>query len=385
MKYKYMSSIVVCSSVLFISLGSIITPDQEVSELEGRTLETIPLQIESEDVKGVLDGAYFSKWDTYFSDHILGRNYFVSTYNQVQKLLNKRRINDVYLGEDDYLFSLSEYKVKTQEELQTRAQFFNDLASTYQDSQLYVVNLPNKYIVNEDKIPIEGYHSQIKGEFARLANEFDEEVMVLDLEKTLLNTNEYFYKTDHHWNMNGVYEGYSQMIRQLQSKFPQIPSVIDKSEFNIEIYPHCFVGSDGRKVGQLVNFQEDIEVWNHPDYENISVKINDKDSSFYHYNRLSEDFFNNDYTVYMGGDNALEVITNPNVDNDLSLVLIGDSMSNPLIPLLSLHFKTIYSYDMRHYKGDILADLNDINPDIITLIGLTPNMMQSYSEVFKLK
>ena len=385
MKYKYMSSIVVCSSFLFISLGSIITPDQEVSELEGRTLETIPLQIESEDLKGVLDGAYFSKWDTYFSDHILGRNYFVSTYNQVQKLLNKRRINDVYLGEDDYLFSLSEYKVKTQEELQTRAQFFNDLASTYQDSQLYVVNLPNKYIVNEDKIPIEGYHSQIKGEFARLANEFDEEVMVLDLEKTLLNTNEYFYKTDHHWNMNGVYEGYSQMIRQLQSKFPQIPSVIDKSEFNIETYPHCFVGSDGRKVGQLVNFQEDIEVWNHPDYENISVKINDKDSSFYHYNRLSEDFFNNDYTVYMGGDNALEVITNPNVDNDLSLVLIGDSMSNPLIPLLSLHFKTIYSYDMRHYKGDIMADLNDINPDIITLIGLTPNMMQSYSEVFKLK
>ena len=40
---------------------------------------------------------------------------------------------------------------------------------------------------------------------------------------------------------------------------------------------------------------------------------------------------------------------------------------------------------MRHYEGDILADLNDINPDIITLIGLTPNMMQSYSEVFKLK
>ncbi|MBQ8992833.1 MAG: hypothetical protein IJ085_01680, partial [Turicibacter sp.] len=116
-----------------------------------------------------------------------------------------------------------------------------------------------------------------------------------------------------------------------------------------------------------------------------SVKINDKDSSFYHYNRLSEDFFNNDYTVYMGGDNALEVITNPNVDNDLSLVLIGDSMSNPLIPLLSLHFKTIYSYDMRHYEGDILADLKQLNPDIITLIGLTPNMMQSYSEVFKLK
>ena len=46
----------------------------------------------------------------------------------------------------------------------------------------------------------------------------------------------------------------------------------------------------------------------------------------------------------MGGDNGIEVINNSNINNDLSLVLIGDSMSNPLIPLLSLHFKTIYSY-----------------------------------------
>lgn len=384
MKYKYMSSIVVCSAVLLISLGSIIIPDKEVSELEGRTLETIPLDINQESIEGMLSGDYFSKWDTYFSDHILGRNYFVNTYNKIQKLLNKKRINDVYLGADDYLFSLSEYKVKTEEELEKRAQFFNNLASTYNDSQLYVVNLPNKYIVYEDKIPIRGYRSQIKGEFAKLAKEFNENIMVLDLEKTLLNTNQYFYKTDHHWNMKGVYEGYSQMIRQLQTKFPEIPSIVDEDEFNVEKYPDCFVGSDGRKIGQLLNFKEEIEVWNHPSYEDINVKINDKDSSFYHYNRLNEDFFNNDYTIYMGGDNGIEVINNSNINNDLSLVLIGDSMSNPLIPLLSLHFKTIYSYDMRHYQGNILEDLNYLNPDIITLIGLTPNMMQSYSEVFRL-
>ena len=167
---------------------------------------------------------------------------------------------------------LSEYKVKTEEELEKRAQFFNNLASTYNDSQLYVVNLPNKYIVYEDKIPIRGYRSQIKGEFAKLAKEFNENIMVLDLEKTLLNTNQYFYKTDHHWNMKGVYEGYSQMIRQLQTKFPEIPSIVDEDEFNVEKYPDCFVGSDGRKIGQLLNFKEEIEVWNHPSYEDINVK-----------------------------------------------------------------------------------------------------------------
>ena len=76
MKYKYMSSIVVCSAVLLISLGSIIIPDKEVSELEGRTLETIPLDINQESIEGMLSGDYFSKWDTYFSDHILGAQLF---------------------------------------------------------------------------------------------------------------------------------------------------------------------------------------------------------------------------------------------------------------------------------------------------------------------
>lgn len=383
MKYKYMSSIVVCSAVLLISFGSIIIPDKEVSELEGRTLETIPLDINQESIEGMLSGDYFSKWDTYFSDHILGRNYFVNTYNKIQKLLNKKRINDVYLGSDDYLFSLSEYKVKTQEELQIRAQFFNNLSKTYYNSQLYVVNLPDKYVVYEDKIPIQGYHSQNKGEFTKLSDEFNQEIMVLNLEKTLTSNNQYFYRTDHHWNMKGVYEGYSQMIRQLQTKFPEIPSIVDEGEFNVEKYPDCFVGSDGRKIGQLLNFKEEIEVWNHPDYEDISVEINGEESSFYHHQYISEDFFNNDYGVYMGGDNGIEIITNPNVDNELSLVLIGDSMSNPLIPLLSLHFRTIYSYDMRHYKESILADLDRLNPDIIMLIALTPEIMQEY-QIFKL-
>ncbi|WP_343288385.1 DHHW family protein [Turicibacter bilis] len=430
MRYKYFSSIIICSMIIFISLSSIVTPDKEVSELEGRTLEVIPLpsfirdlfkndsenilkatqdnttneqsrtddlevkrenaatdQLESNIrfyLKGILNGDYFNRWDKYFSDHIVGRDYFVSIYTQIQKMLNKNYINGVYFGKDDYLFSLPTYSQKTEEELEIRAQFFNELANKYNSSQLYLVNLPNKHTVYEEKNPISGFISPYNGEFSRMVSKLDKNILVLDMEQYLTSDASYFYKTDHHWNMNGAYTGYSYIINQLRTKFSQIPEVIDKGDFQIEKYKSCFVGSDGRKVGQLVDFKEDIEIWNHEAYSEMVIEINGKRSSFYHLDNIDERSFNNDYLVYMDGNNSLEIITNNDINNDLSLVLIGDSMSNPLIPLLSLHFKNIYSYDMRHYKGDVAADLQNLNPDIIMLISLNPNIVSSDSDIINI-
>lgn len=435
MKYKYLSTIIICVTVLIISVGSILTPDQEVSEIEGRKLELIPLpsfvremfntnvtnekvskistnakdtnsteinEEQSEEgqssdnqsttiptennimtyVTGILNGDYFNRWDTYFSDHILGRNIFVNLYSFIQTNLKKEHINGVYFGNEGYLFTLPDYITLTNNEIQQRANYYNEFAQNYKNSQIYAINLPNKYTVYEDKLPIKDYKSPLKGEFARLAQGFSDNIVVLDLEKVLLGSKSYFLKTDHHWNMEGVYQGYINIIDKIREQFPEIRVAYDRNEFQIEEYEKCFIGSDGRKVVRLIEESDDIMIWTHELFNDILVEINNKESQFYHFSNLKEGIGNHSYGVYMNGDNGIEVITNPNVNNDSSLVLIGDSMSNPLIPLLSLHFKSIYSYDMRYYQENLLDELNSLNPDIIMLISLTPNFMDENSEIF---
>lgn len=435
MKYKYFSTIIICVTVLIILIGSILTPDQQVSEIEGRKLELIPLPAfiremfnnnvtnEKEDeistdvvdmnstkiteeqseggensdnlstpplnenniktyVMGILNGDYFNRWDTYFSDHILGRNIFVNLYSFIQKSLKKEYINGVYFGDDGYLFTLPDYIPLTDNEVQQRVNYYNKFAQKYKNSHIYAINLPNKYTVYEDKLPINDYKSPLKGEFSRLAQGFSNDIEVLDLEKVFSDSKSYFLKTDHHWNMEGVYQGYINIIDKIREQFPEIPIAYDSNEFEIEEYERCFIGSDGRRVVRLVEESDNVMIWTHELFNEISVEIDNRESQFYHYSNLEGGVGKHCYGVYMNGDNGIEVITNPNVNNDLSLALIGDSMSNPLIPLLSLHFKSIYSYDMRHYQNNLLDELNSLNPDIIMLISLTPNFMDENSEIF---
>ncbi len=406
MKYKYLSTIFISLTIVLISILSVMTPDREVSELEGRKLQIIPpsikeilienqsidyegkglsiLEEESFSVEGILNGQYFSKWDSYFSDHILGRDYFVSIYSDIQQLFNRKQINDIYFGDDQFLFSLSDYNLKSDEELKGRAMYFNDIAKYYNQSQVYLVNLPEKYTVYEAKMPINNFHSPLKDEFYKLTHEIDENIEVIDMEQVLRGEEIYYYKTDHHWNMNGTYVGYATIINEIRKKFPDVPSAINRDEFKIERFDNYFVGSDGRRVGQLVDYQEDIELWRHSAQDDLVITIDGEAGKLYSTGYLSDTKFNNDYGVYMGGDNQVEIIYNNSIDNDLSIAIFGDSMSNPLVPLLCLNFKTVYSYDMRHYDGDIREELDQINPDILMFIGLTPNFLNEDAKIFNL-
>lgn len=156
MKYRYISSVFIIVSVILITTITIITPDKEVSLLEGRSLEIIPIpefirnkfssndkvnsdiennETSSEEenndnvvllssasdnkndetesaaqvyIKQILNGEYFERWDTYFSDHIVGRDYIVSSYMKIQEAKNSKHINGVYIGKNGMLFSKSE-------------------------------------------------------------------------------------------------------------------------------------------------------------------------------------------------------------------------------------------------------------------------------------
>lgn len=388
--YKYLTSIATIIIILFVCIMSIITPDKDVSDLEGRKLQELPLPniIINDDfnrnayIYELLNGDMFKKWDSYFSDNFFKREYLVNSFTNIQNFLNKKYINDVYLGKDDYIFSLGSLQNNS---INNCTDYFETFADRFINSQVYIVNLPQKNMVYENNLPIDNYKSGLNIYMDNfLCNISSDKLNLLDCRSVINDKKNYFYKTDHHWNMNGTYEAYKYIINNIFINYNEIGNAKDKDEFKIKSYKNYFVGTDGRKVGQLVKGAEDLDIYYSNDFDNYKVYNQDGKFQLLHEEYLNKEKFNNDYMVYLGGDNPIVKIENTNSSNDLKIAMIGDSMDNSLVPLMASHFKELYSYDLRHYKEDIINELDNINPDIIILIGLSSNFLNgSDSEIFK--
>lgn len=398
MKYKYLTSIFTIVFLLFVQGMSIMEPDNQISNLEGRTLQVMPtienLKISDSKyrirmhIKGILDGTLFSKWDDYFSDNIYARDIAVNSYVSMQNIFGKKYINDTYIGDDGYIMSIGKLEQKTQQQLEEASKHFNNIANNINDSEMYMVNLPRKYMLYEDKMPINNYVSPENSYMdVILENLNKDKINVVDARIIMNKNDDLYFKTDHHWNMSGTYNFYNYIINEMNKKFPEIGLPNSKDKFQVETYKNVFVGTDGRKVGKLINYADDIEIYKQKEFKNYKVLSRKGEIELIKQEILTDNNPNNDYSAYLGGDNPEVLIDNHQSNNNLKIVMIGDSMDNALIPLMAPHFNELYSFDQREYtgfKGNLDLIVKKIKPDIIMFIGMSNNIIEgSNSSVFK--
>lgn len=428
MKYRYITSVFIIVSVILVATITIILPDKEVSILEGRTLEMIPLPefirdkfssndkvndvVENEEVnyqeddsnkvlltnktlvsnvetesatqvyiKQILNGKYFQRWDAYFSDHIVGRDYIVSSYMKIQEIKNSKFINNVYMGKNGMLFSAGTLEC-TDKEIQKSINKFNDFAKEIDVESVFLGVIPGKGIIEKENFPINKNNESQEEIIYKFEDGLDKESINVIKFDDLSDKHNVFYKTDHHLNSKGIYLAYKDVVEAINSKF-EIGKPLNEDMFNIETFENCYIGADGRKVGYLVKELDDITIYSPKDINykayDSGVEYNLIDKS-----QISKDRFNNDYLVFMGGDKSRVIIENEDSENDLRILTIGDSMDNPIIPMLVPHFKSIYSFDLRYNNIDIIKEINDIKPDIVLLLGLPGGYLKDDSKIFRL-
>lgn len=398
MKYRNLTSVFAASIVLFTTGMSIITTDEVVSKEEGRTLQLPPTKknlLESEKYTiekyntELSNGLLFKKWDNYFSDHIYNRSGFVKEYTKLESLIGKKYTNETFLGEDDFIFTPKEVLNLSNEEYKKRAEHYNNIGEAFSNASTYLVNIPNKEMVYEDKMPINNYISMQQQNFDKLMSSIDlSKIKVIDTKEALINKEDMYYKTDHHLTMKGAYEVYANIINKLGNEYPQIGEPISVEEFDIVTYKDSFRGSDAVKAGNLSKAYDDMQIYNHANHSNISIYDvkKEKYSKLYHEDQLDNEILNNRYRLYLGGNRPQLIIKNEDAPNDLKVAMIGDSMDNPIIPLLSLHFSEIQSFDQRSsigFKGSIHELVKNSDADIILLTGSTNFIIESYNgEIF---
>ena len=159
---------------------------------------------------------------------------------------------------------------------------------------------------------------------------------------------EYFYKTDHHWNAKGQIEGYKNIMKNLKGS--------DEELLDIKIIPIKGVKYNGPKSRE--NYDYDI-------YDNFEVTIadiskheiykNGKKSEYgrkqkYVNNEFEQEKGKNYYADANGGDSGVVKyeFNNPKEQN---LLVFADSYSNPINEFIASHYNNTYFIDLRAYES----------------------------------
>lgn len=395
MKYKYIASIMALLIMFSVGGISLLKEDKVKSDLEGRNLQGIPTKgklikkdySEEKYKEELKNGEVFKLWDKYFSDQIVLRSTMVNTYTKLQKALNKNLINGVYFGEDGYVFSEETIKETEIEEIKESVKGFNKFANEFKDSKIYMVPVPHKIMMYEEKMPIDDYETRGNKYLDTFIEGIDKEnINCLDYRKYVDKNEEIFFKTDHHWNLNGAYEGYKMIMESIKTDFNEIGEIQNINDFQMKEAKDVFLGSDGRKVSSVMQDLENINTYYNKDLEKCDIYHNGKKREFIYEDVISKDKLNNDYLTYLRGDFDKLTIKNKSADNDLKVVVIGDSMDNILMQFLAPHFKEIYNYDLRKFKKNIKEEIKEVKPDIILMVGLTNNyILGNKGNVFNLE
>jgi hypothetical protein len=151
------------------------------------------------------------------------------------------------------------------------------------------------------------------------------------------------FRSDHHWNIYGAYEGYRQIIEMIYADSPEIGKPVD---YEILKVPGIkWYGSLGSSVGQTdPGYLDDfyiLDLSDLPKYRGNSYDINALQKSFMNgeYNKHGKNF---DY--YVTYNQPQERYVFPDNNTGRNLLLLGDSYSWSIATIIAAHFDKTYCH-----------------------------------------
>lgn len=257
--------------------------------------------------------------------------------------------------------------------LESAAAAANELHRTFPDIQM-VIAMPDRSLISEanPSLSLSGndivdYSYMDRHFFGNLDEDID---IVLDPK---MNSDEFlasYYRTDHHWRMSGAYD----MYKLIASK-ADLEAVDPSGSISFDDLP--FYGSNSR--GGLDCSLSDVIV----DYEFAlpayrvwkSGKQIERNHRVEYYAESSSLDLNsatyNAYAYFYGSDYDRIVYTVESNEGKGDCIIIGDSYTQPIEPLLASSFHSTFVLDPRHYEGSLKACIEE--NDIETIIVLAGN------------
>ena len=187
----------------------------------------------------------------------------------------------------------------------------------------------------------------------------------------------WFFYTDHHWKPEAAFFAWQYLAGELDVRYGIETSAVltDPNNWQTTVLEDFFLGSQGKRVGSLYAGVDDFTIYT-PKFDTNLTYVN-SDGSFNRSGpfeqsvcfpeRVAEkDWFNgNPYTYYSGGDYGMATMINHNNPDGPKVVLLRESFSCTMAPFLSLSCSELTTIDLRHFTGDLMETMEELEPDLV--------------------
>lgn len=350
---------------LSIPIATAVLPKQERSENENRTLAKFPDLInhakmdKAENLADVIEAvrwdfittrtedSWMDKVETYFSDHLAGREEWVRAKNEMETLAGKKEINGVYTLDNQMIQVFREYDEET---VNASLNAMNRFAEAHPDMQCSLMLAPTAQEIFSAKMPSYGGY-------------LSERTFIDDCYKKMLgittidslsflngHSSDYvFYRTDHHWTSLGAYYAYCAAAKTLGY------SAYSLDSFNIETASSSFRGTLYSKTLDNSITPDSIDYYHLASGEpKVKMTVFDGSKTTEYDSLYVRSYLDvkDKYSSFTGSNSPIVTIET-DVDNGRNLLLVKDSYAHSLVPFLSKHYSRITMVDMRYINTDL--------------------------------
>ena len=196
---------------------------------------------------------------------------------------------------------------------------------------MYYDNLPDSNISDKEDNTFSLVEEQFKGKFISLKEAVGENS----------KTNHIYYRTDHHWTMEGAYYSYEEAMKQLGKE------AVPLSSFKQVKLKEKFLGSLYSQAPLLGVGGEEVCFYDYKDLNyTVTYETDGKEITSF----LVEENFNvkDKYTALFGGNYGRLTITNNDNPDGEKLIVFKDSYANSFMPYLISHYSVIEVIDLRY-------------------------------------
>lgn len=376
-KLQLISNILMIFIVLVVMLSamikSFVSPDY-INENENRSSKILGAPTFS----GFVDGTYQSDTETALIDQFPLSENLKKSYNDVTRTITLSALwplaennPDEYVAfEDMALFGKNKYLVYytyslfySGDSMKKRAEDIKKAIERNSDTDFYIYYIEKDTDIVFDTNQKNGAYELIRDNVG-ISPERISRFEIDSFEKFA----KYFYRTDHHWNHLGAYQGYVDVMTLLGRQNVMLPV----EELKIS---SSFSGSKAQSCGAKGILTEDFYAYA---FDFIPMEITIDGISAPDYGNAKE-FIQNlgkevSYGEYYGTDSGEIIFSTGNAEKE-NLLVIGESYDNAILKLLACDFNNTYSIDLRNYSAyagcefelDSYIKENDI--DKVLLIG----------------